>query len=171
MGGPGSGLGYRWNTKPMVEHYHSIDVQVWHRQGLLRPHVSFITLWRDKNGHETASVSVTSGHDRVELSYRYNGDPQRYHIDLTSTPCPYGSRAAMVRVPQHGMRETGRQALSPWPFLSLSGVSSANLCEPTGSSMLPGDEPSAQDSAEARGTPWLCLPLPSETEGHALADL
>jgi hypothetical protein len=92
MGGPGSGQWYRWNTKSTVQGYRSLDVRQWQREGVLRPHVSFVIFWGDKNGHETASVSVTSGHDRVELSYRYNGDPQRYHIDLTSTPCPYGGR-------------------------------------------------------------------------------
>jgi hypothetical protein len=92
MGGPGSGQWARWSTKPTVEHYDYIDVREWHRHGLLRPHVRFITCWRDKNGQDRASVGVTSEGHRVELSYDYNGDPQRYHIDLTSTPCPYGGR-------------------------------------------------------------------------------
>jgi hypothetical protein len=99
MGGPGSGQWYRWNTKPTVGHYHSIDVRDWHRQGLLRPHLSFITFWRDKNGQDRANVYVTSEADRVELCYDYNGDPQRYHIDLTSTPCPYGGRQRWFMCP------------------------------------------------------------------------
>jgi hypothetical protein len=37
MGGPGSGLWYRWNTKSTVEDYRSLDVREWHREGLLRP--------------------------------------------------------------------------------------------------------------------------------------
>ena len=99
MGGPGSGQWYRWNTKPTVGHHHSIDVRDWHRQGLLRPHLSFITFWRDKNGQDRANVYVTSEADRVELSYDYNGDPQRYHIHLTSTPCPYGGRRRWFMCP------------------------------------------------------------------------
>jgi hypothetical protein len=91
MGGQGSGLGYRWNTKPTVEHYYSIDVRAWQRQGLLHPHVSFF-FWVHKHGHDPMHVCVTSGQDRVELSYNNHGGPQRGHIELVWTPCRYGGR-------------------------------------------------------------------------------
>ena len=92
MGGPGSGLWYRWNTKPTVESYRSLDVRQWHRQGLLCPLLWYVVTWRNQEGKETASLGVTTLPDGVELSYRYNGEPQQDRIGLTWTPCPYGGR-------------------------------------------------------------------------------
>jgi hypothetical protein len=99
MGGPGSGLWYRGNTKPVVEHYHAIDVRKWHREGLLRPLLRSVVTWRNQEGKETASLSVTTMHDGVELSYGYNGDPQRYRVPLTWTTCPYGGRRPWFECP------------------------------------------------------------------------
>jgi hypothetical protein len=92
MGGPGSGQWYRWNTKSTVEGYRSLDMRQWHREGLLRPLLRFVVTWRNQEGEEIASLGVTTLHDGVELSYRYNGDPQQYRIPVTWTPCPYGGR-------------------------------------------------------------------------------
>jgi hypothetical protein len=99
MGGPGSGQWYRWATKPTVEHYRSIDVREWQRQDLLRPLLRFVTAWRNQEGQETASLGVTTMHDGAELCYSYNGEPQRYRVPLTWTPCPYGGQRAWFLCP------------------------------------------------------------------------
>jgi hypothetical protein len=104
MGGPGSGQWYRWNTKSTVEGYWSLDVRQWHRDGLLRPMLRYVVTWRNREGKETASLGVTTLHDGVELSYRYNGDPQRYRILVTWTPCPYGGRRPWFLCPNMACR-------------------------------------------------------------------
>jgi hypothetical protein len=92
MGGPGSGQWYRWDSKPTVENYQSIDVREWQRQGLLRPELRFIVSWRNHAGEMTASVGVTVMLGAVELSYRRHEEPLQYRIPLTWTPSPYGGR-------------------------------------------------------------------------------
>ena len=60
-----------------------------------------VVSWCNQEGPETASLGVTTLQDGVELSYSYEGDPQRYHIDLDVDPMPVWWTAAMVRMPQH----------------------------------------------------------------------
>ena len=104
MGGPGSGRRYRWDTKPTVEGYRFLDVRQWHREGLLCPMLRFVVTWRNTEGQETASLGVTTLHDGVELSYSYNGDPQRYRVPLTWTPCHYGGRRPWFMCPNMACR-------------------------------------------------------------------
>jgi hypothetical protein len=71
MGGSGSGLWYRWNTKPTVEGYRSLDVREWHRQQLLRPGIWFTTSWSNHHGEQVASVNVRVQDAGVTLHYGY----------------------------------------------------------------------------------------------------
>jgi hypothetical protein len=104
MGGPGSGQWYRWDTKPTVEHYRSIDVREWQRQGLLCAGRRFIWAWWDPHGQQTGSVSVAIVEDAVELSYHYNGEPVQDRILLTWTRCRYGGRRPWFLCP-NGLRQ------------------------------------------------------------------
>jgi hypothetical protein len=115
MGGPGSGQWYRWNTKSTVEGYRSLDVRQWHREGLLRPMLRCVVAWRNQEGKETASLGVTTVQDGVELSYRYNGDPQRYRVPLTWTPCPYGGRRPWFVCPNVSCRRRVAKLYLPGP--------------------------------------------------------
>jgi hypothetical protein len=92
MGGPGSGRWYRWDTKPTVEHYRSLDVRDWQRQGLLCPELRFIVSWRNQAGETTASVGVTVMLGAVELSCHGTGESMQCRIPVTWTPCPYGGQ-------------------------------------------------------------------------------
>jgi hypothetical protein len=99
MGGPGSEQWYRWDTKPTVEHYQSIDVRQWQRQGFLCPGTRFIWSWWDHHGQQTGSVSVATMHDAVELSYRYNGEPVQDRVPLTWARCRYRGPSPLDSVP------------------------------------------------------------------------
>src|SRR5262245_9256912 len=99
MGGPGSGRRYCWDTNPTVEGYRFLDGRQWQRKGSLHPGLRFVVTWRNRGGQETASLGVTTLHDSVELSYHDNGEPQRYRVPLTRTPCPYGGRRPWFMCP------------------------------------------------------------------------
>ena len=118
MGGPGSGQWYRWDTKPTVEHYRSIDVREWHRQQVLCPNLSFITVWQNPDGHQAASLNVTTEPEGVTLSYTYHGEPIRYRIPITWSPCPYGGRRPWFLCPNlHCRRRVAKLYLAGRYFL------------------------------------------------------
>ena len=96
MGGPGSGSWYRWSRKDTVEEHRSLDVNRWHREGLLRPWQRFGWVWK-RNGEEEASISVATYPEAVELSYTIwpgteDAEKVRYVVPITWTGCNYGGR-------------------------------------------------------------------------------
>src|SRR5688572_14199582 len=94
MGGPGSGVTYRWGARATVEGCRRIDVRQWQREGLLRGATWFTTTWTYRDG-QTASIGVQSSGERIVL--RYTSTPRDAPtvdvvetVELTWTRCAYG---------------------------------------------------------------------------------
>jgi hypothetical protein len=102
MGGPGSGRWSRGDTKPTVEHYRSLDVREWQRQGLLCPELRFIVSWRNQAGETTASVGVTVVLGAVELSVMALASPCNI-VSLCVDPMPLWWPTALVSLPHHDL--------------------------------------------------------------------
>jgi len=97
VGGPGSGRWYRWGTKDTVEGCRCLDVNRWHREGLLRSGQWFRWVWKDDGSNERASIGVRTFLDAVEISYTLNPrsdkpEEVRYRVPLTWTSCNYGGK-------------------------------------------------------------------------------
>lgn len=122
MGGPGSGNWYRFNKKDLVEDCRSLDVNRWHREGLLRPGQWFGWAWK-RDGKEEASIGVTVLTDAVELSYTIrpgteDAEKVRYTVPLTWTSCNYGGRRPWFVCPGRGCgRRVGKLYLGGKYFL------------------------------------------------------
>lgn len=91
----GSGSWYRWNRKDTVESCQNLDINRWHREGLLSPGQSFGWSWKDDQGNEKGSISVRVLSDAVELFYIINPKSEspeeiHYQVPLTRTSCNYG---------------------------------------------------------------------------------
>ena len=99
MGGKGSGHWCRWDARPIVEDYRCLDVDRWHRDGLLRPGHGFSWCWwRDSDRtQKVANINVLVTDGRVVLSYRCRYGGGDWHdvtksVPLTWTLCNYGGR-------------------------------------------------------------------------------
>lgn len=129
MGGLGSGR--RWSSgRVLVEDGLVLDINKLMRDGIISPGArrSGSLVWRRvPNGEQIASVSYSANaHDpedaRLHLTYRVNGDPQDYGIDLETTRpnfggdrwwmiCPAtGRRVAKLYLPNGGKIFASRQA-------------------------------------------------------------
>ena len=62
MGGPGSGLWHRWDTRRVIDHVDRLDVRKLSRQGALREGVQAVITWR-KGQRSESSISF-SGYPR-----------------------------------------------------------------------------------------------------------
>jgi hypothetical protein len=91
MGGYGSGRsGYRG----VLEHYWSLDVNRFQREGML--HRSGWTTWAwYEDDERVASIGIGFSPESLELQYTINpGEPEaqqkRHRVPVTWTPCHYG---------------------------------------------------------------------------------
>ncbi len=122
MGGRGSGNWYRWSKKDLVEDCRSLDVNLWHRKGLLRPGQRFRWAWT-RDGKEVASMGVATLPDALELSYIIRPETDaaekvRYIVPLTWTSCNYGGRRPWFVCPGKGCgRRVGKLYLGGKYFL------------------------------------------------------
>lgn len=92
-----------------VEECRSLDVNRWHRKGLLRPGQWFSWVWRDEDGEKEASINVTTYPDAVELSYTIwpgteDAEKVRYSVSITWTECNYGGQRPWFVCPKCGRR-------------------------------------------------------------------
>ena len=92
MGGYGSGRsGYRG----VLEHYRSLSVNRFHREGMLRGWGQTTWAWLDEDGEQAASIGVGFSPEALELEYTVSpGEPEakrmHYQVPITWTPCHYG---------------------------------------------------------------------------------
>ncbi|NSW83139.1 MAG: hypothetical protein HPY90_07670 [Syntrophothermus sp.] len=123
MGGRGSGNWYRLSKKDTVEGCRSLDVNRWHREGLLRPGQWFGWAWKRDDGKEEASIGVTVLPDAIELSYTMrpgmeDAEKVRYIVPITWTECNYGGRRPWFVCPGSGCgRRVGKLYLGGKYFL------------------------------------------------------
>jgi hypothetical protein len=91
MGGRGSGRYCRWSNTTTIEETKRVDIRYMRRKGLLRPGTGGLLTW-SRNGEQSGSVNYRSYADRVELSYRYNGEPDLINVtvQICFTPCRFG---------------------------------------------------------------------------------
>lgn len=122
MGGLGSGNWYRFDKKHLVEECWSLDVNRWHREGLLRPGLYFSWAWELK-GEKKASIGVRTFPAAVELSYtirpgKEDAEVVRYIVPITWTDCNYGGRRPWFVCPGKGCgRRVGKLYLYGKYFL------------------------------------------------------
>ena len=80
-------------------HTRSIDVRRWHRDGLLDGSY-FGWQWSDRDtGEVRSNISVYPKHQAVELSYTVAGHSFRPLIQITTTPCAFGSSRVWFQCP------------------------------------------------------------------------
>ena len=106
MGGYGSGRRWNFCAKDTTSDYRSIDIRRWHRDGLLRPGISYGWQWT-RNGEKVASINVTTEPSQVSLiySHRTNGGEwkhENYPVRLTWTSCNYGGSRPWFLCPAKG---------------------------------------------------------------------
>lgn len=95
MGGPGSGSGYRWNSRSTVEGSRSFDVRDWARSGYIPGPSSFHSYWT-RDGEEVARIGVrVTGQYEVILTYRSRSHGEEWEdvkqtIPLDWTDCHFG---------------------------------------------------------------------------------
>jgi hypothetical protein len=103
MGGPGSGMWYRWDTRTTLDQVHQLDVRWLHRHGYL-DHLSRWVTW-SRGERQTGSVGVrlVDGCLVVEYRCRQRGtdawEDIRQVITLEWTPCHYGGQRPWFRCP------------------------------------------------------------------------
>ena len=95
MGGPGSGMWYRWDKRTGVEETKRLDVRWLDRQGYLQPWAQGIVTWhRGEHLRGSVSVAMADGRLVVECRYRRRGaevwEDVRQVIALDWTACHYG---------------------------------------------------------------------------------
>lgn len=95
MGGTGAGGYYRLGKRDILEDYTHIDVNRWHRGGLLRQAQRFTCRWSYSDGRAASSIGVESSPEGVKLAYRLGSGTAteqdvEYRVPLTWTACHYG---------------------------------------------------------------------------------
>ncbi|MBM4118760.1 hypothetical protein FJ251_13705 [bacterium] len=106
MGGPGSGRGWRCDSKPTTDEYLSLDVRVLARKGMLRP--GAFGVWQWKRGEQSrGSISTRAEPGRVLLIYRHRqegGDwkDESYPVFIERTPCHFGGSRPWFVCPAAG---------------------------------------------------------------------
>ncbi len=113
MGGLGSGNRYRFDKKTTTGETQSLDVRYLHREGLLKPWLSFSLRW-SRAGRETGSiggmVEGTRGDlpERVILSYRHRSgaggksEDIKESVSLEWTSCNFGGERPWFLCPGTG---------------------------------------------------------------------
>jgi len=96
MGGPGSGLWDRGDTRPALEQVRRLDVRWLHQQGYLQPGGRATVTWFC--GERPAGCFL------IEYSYRMHGaadwEPVRQVITLDWTVCHYGGQRPWFLCPE-----------------------------------------------------------------------
>ncbi len=97
MGGLGSGSWRGRNARATVESYHSLNINLWNRQGCLQP--GHLSTWAwSRAGTLTATLSARTEPDAIELSYGlWPREPLaasvvHERVRVTWTACHYGGR-------------------------------------------------------------------------------
>lgn len=112
MGGLGSGR-YRYTCRMTTEDYFSIDIRVWHREGMLIPEKRYGWQWL-RNGVVVARLHVLATERELVLqamdSHQALGDI--YSVPVDWTACALGGRRPWFLCPSHHCRK--RVALLYW---------------------------------------------------------
>ena len=104
MGGPGSGMWYRWKDKCLtLDEVKRLDVRWLHRQGYLdrRPHLVAWSWGEQPDG----SVGLALVDGRLVITYCFHRRETetwqdiRQVVDLDWTPCQYGGQRPWFRCP------------------------------------------------------------------------
>ena len=108
MGGPGSGVWYRWDKREYLDDHISLDIRRWKRDGLIWIGNSFVSKW-SINGETTSSIRIRVEDHRVVLEYRqrvYGGDWHNIEerVYLTYTDCNYGGSRVWFLCPSCDQR-------------------------------------------------------------------
>jgi len=120
MGGYGSG---RHSYRGVLEHSRRLDVNRWHREGLFRGVTAGLWVWRDKDGHEVASIGYRASPHEVTLTYTLDprGEEARgmeYTVPIAWTPCTFGGERPWFECPSlHCQRRAGKLYLRRGYFL------------------------------------------------------
>lgn len=106
MGGRGSGRRHYYGAGETTEDYRTLDVRRLQREGLLEPGRNFLWQWSVEN-KTIASINVTVEHNRLILDYRHRSgneewQKKHYPINLSWTPCHFGSSRAWFICPAAG---------------------------------------------------------------------
>jgi hypothetical protein len=104
MGGPGSGLWYRWQSpRTTLDEVRRLDIRWLHRHGSLNQWPSVVTWSRREQLSGSVSVVLVYGSMVIEYCYRQHGtDPWediRQVIPLDWTLCHYGGQRPWFRCP------------------------------------------------------------------------
>jgi hypothetical protein len=103
MGGLGSGMWYRWNTRTTLDEVKRLDVRWLHRQGYLDRWPRWVTWSRGERQTGSVSVRLIDGCLVVEYRCRWRGtdtwEDIRQVITLDWTPCHYGGKRPWFRCP------------------------------------------------------------------------
>ena len=101
MGGSGSG---RPGWRPVGEEMLRVDVRKLHREGWLRPGLSFSLNWT-WNGEPWGSISIATSADSIRLMYgTKDGEQMDELVALDRTPCHYGGSRTWFLCPRCGRR-------------------------------------------------------------------
>jgi hypothetical protein len=95
MGGPGSGMWYRWDRRTTVEETKRLDGRWLHRQGYLQPWARAMVTWHPGE-HSSGAVRVAMVDGRLVVVYRIrtrgaeDWEDVQQVIALDWTACHYG---------------------------------------------------------------------------------
>ncbi|MGY6278121.1 hypothetical protein [Methylomonas sp. MgM2] len=126
MGGMGSGRRYQAG-KDTTDDYRALDIRIIHRDGCLKPGISFTTNWTS-NGKNIGSMQGYSYADHIVLDYRHQRSGEewqskRYSVKIDWTNCNYGGQRPWFRCPANGCGR--RVALL---YLGPSGIFACRHC-------------------------------------------
>jgi len=103
MGGPGSGMWYRWDKRTTLDEVKRLDVRWLHRHGYLDGWPRLMTWHRGERQSGSVSVAMVDGHLVAEYRARRRGteawEDVRQAITLDWTPCHYGGQRPWFRCP------------------------------------------------------------------------
>ena len=101
MGGFGSG---RPGWRPVGEEMLRLDVRKLHREGWLRPGLSFSLNW-SMGGNPVASISIATSTDSIRLMYgTKDGEQVDELVGLDLTPCHFGGARTWFLCPRCSRR-------------------------------------------------------------------
>jgi hypothetical protein len=99
MGGYGSGKAF---GMPTTSDLPSIDLRMWHREGLFCASSKFgLWTWRSA-GRVVASIGYEASRAAVVLDYEIQGERIRYAVPIEWTRCNYGGERPWFRCPDRG---------------------------------------------------------------------
>lgn len=91
----------RYGTKSAVEDYRALDVRSLARGGALQAgRACNWAWWRD--GDMVARIGIRAEECSIRLTYKANGEPQDYCVQLDWAACHYGGRRAWFICPAVG---------------------------------------------------------------------